>query len=229
MPLRERMRRAFGRKSSPSPDEALTPKRTKSQKANLYRPGDPMPRPKYPGRYDKEHQEELRSYSFKRAAAAFATRRKSSAADVSPGGSTVPSRRNSGLGGAMRRSGVGQRPGAGAGGGGGGLSTVVNADEEGEDVTLREGKTVSLEMARMELMLDLGPYTASATSTSARPGAGFARADPGWREPAAQTQDKTGADKANGATDIDRARNLANSKDGSVPGAGTRRKMTATP
>ncbi|KAI9820523.1 MAG: hypothetical protein M1832_003714 [Thelocarpon impressellum] len=99
MPLRERMRRAFGRKTS---SDELVPKRTKSQKADLYRVGDPMPQPKYPGRYNKPHQELLSSFSF---SSAF-NRRKSRETEVSPMGSSAASRRNSGI----PRKSMGQRP-----------------------------------------------------------------------------------------------------------------------
>ena len=90
MPLRERMRKAFGRKTS---SDDLTPKRTRSQKENLYRIGEPMPQPKYPGRYNKHHQDMLRAFSF---SGAF-NRRKSDQTEVSPMGSKAVSRRNSGV------------------------------------------------------------------------------------------------------------------------------------
>ena len=85
------MRKAFGRKTS---SDELTVKRTKSQKAELYRVGDWMPAPKYPGRYNKPHQDILRAFSFSSHAAG---RRRSEQIDVSPRASCAPSRRNSGM------------------------------------------------------------------------------------------------------------------------------------
>ncbi|KAI9849114.1 MAG: hypothetical protein M1837_005344 [Sclerophora amabilis] len=106
MPLRDRMRKAFGRQSSSSsPAEDLSPKRTKSQKAELYKVGDAMPKPKYPGRYNKPHQDMLKSFSFADAW----SRRKSDLSGVSPTGSRAVSRNNSGV--APRKS-TGHRPGS---------------------------------------------------------------------------------------------------------------------
>ncbi len=73
----------------------LVPKRTRSQKANVYRIGDPMPPPKYPGKYDKPHQDMLRAFSFQTAFG----RRRSSQTDISPMGSRWASRKNSEVGG----------------------------------------------------------------------------------------------------------------------------------
>ncbi|KAI9849356.1 MAG: hypothetical protein M1838_000191 [Thelocarpon superellum] len=101
MPLRERMRKAFGRKTS---SDELTPKRTKSQKAVLYQAGEPMPRPKYPGRYDKPHQELLHAFTFGDAS----KRRRSAQTEISPMASRAPSRKNSAMDTAARH--VGQPP-----------------------------------------------------------------------------------------------------------------------
>lgn len=54
-----------------------------------------MPPTKYPGKYDKPHQDMLRAFSW---ATAFG-RRRSSQTDVSPMGSRWASRRNSEVGG----------------------------------------------------------------------------------------------------------------------------------
>lgn len=97
MPFRDRMRKAFGRPpagTTPSPAAAAAaslPKRTKSQRANVYRIGEPMPQPKYPAKYDKPHQDMLRAFSF----ASITGRRKSDQTDVSPMGSRWASRKNS--------------------------------------------------------------------------------------------------------------------------------------
>ncbi|KAL8794194.1 MAG: hypothetical protein Q9195_003262 [Heterodermia aff. obscurata] len=102
MPFRAKMKRAFGRDS---PDEAsdqaqtngkVSDKKKKKQKLpdNVYKPGEVMPRPKYRGPYDKEHQDKLTSFNF---ANAF-SRRKSDYSEYSPMGSKLPSRRGSFLG-----------------------------------------------------------------------------------------------------------------------------------
>ncbi|KAI9760466.1 MAG: hypothetical protein M4579_001660 [Chaenotheca gracillima] len=106
MPLRDRMRKAFGRTNSSSDD--LTPKRTKSQKAELYKSGDSMPKPKYPGRYNKPHQDMLKSFSFADAW----TRRKSEQSSVSPLHSRATSRKSSLAGPSGRKSAAGHRPGS---------------------------------------------------------------------------------------------------------------------
>ena len=65
-----------------------------------------MPPPKYPGKYDKAHQDMLRAFSFANAVG----RRRSAQTDVSPMGSRWGSRKNSEVG-----SGADGGPGAGAG------------------------------------------------------------------------------------------------------------------
>ncbi|KAI9887501.1 MAG: hypothetical protein M1823_000680 [Watsoniomyces obsoletus] len=80
---------------TPRNPHELVPKRTKSQKANVYRIGDHMPPPKYPGKYDKPHQDMLRAFSFQTAFG----RRRSSTTDISPMGSRWASRKNSEVGG----------------------------------------------------------------------------------------------------------------------------------
>ncbi|KAI9780391.1 MAG: hypothetical protein M1816_002877 [Peltula sp. TS41687] len=126
MPFREKMKKAFsskGRHPSGSsqmqsqsqsqeqqqqqpPSNDLVLKRTRSQKANLYRIGEPMPPTKYPGKYDKPHQEMLRAFSW---ATAFGRRRSSQQTDVSPMGSRWASRKNSVVSGGGRKS-TGHRP-----------------------------------------------------------------------------------------------------------------------
>ncbi|KAI9833967.1 MAG: hypothetical protein M1826_005872 [Phylliscum demangeonii] len=71
------------------------PKRSKSQRALTYKIGDPMPPPKYPGKYDKPHQDMLRAFSFTSSSALASRRRTSGQSDVSPMGSRWPSRTNS--------------------------------------------------------------------------------------------------------------------------------------
>lgn len=76
------------------------PKRTRSQKALLYLPGEPLPKPKYPGRYNKPHQDMLRAFSFGTVGMAPHDdpgwgRKMSTGTDVSPMGSAAVSRRES--------------------------------------------------------------------------------------------------------------------------------------
>ncbi|KAK4694476.1 hypothetical protein P7C71_g3114, partial [Lecanoromycetidae sp. Uapishka_2] len=103
MPFRAKMKRALGRGTSAEGDDLTrtdTDKSNKSKKPkkeklpdNIYKPGE-MPKPKYRGPYNKEHQDKLSAFSFGDAW----TRRKSSAtgtSDLSPMGSRIMSRRGS--------------------------------------------------------------------------------------------------------------------------------------
>ena len=89
------MKRAFGRPNSQDGSEFShsSPKSSKKPKAeqsdNVYKPGEPMPQPKYRGSYNKEHQEKLSSFSFSDA---WKSRRKSDQSLYSPLGSRLPSR-----------------------------------------------------------------------------------------------------------------------------------------
>lgn len=103
MPFRDKIKRTFGRSNDDGCDLTTTDtnKSTKSRKAkkeklpdNVYKPGEPMPRPKYRGPYNQAHQDKLSAFSFGDAW----KRRKSSAtvgSDLSPMGSRIMSRRNS--------------------------------------------------------------------------------------------------------------------------------------
>ena len=120
MPLRAKIKRAIGRTNSSSTGSDLTPsetnKSTKSKKAkkekypdNVYKPGEPMPRPKYRGPYNQAHQDKLKAFSFgdmwnKRRSSATAN------SDISPMGSRVMSRRGSAW---SRKSKIGSRQGSG--------------------------------------------------------------------------------------------------------------------
>ena len=89
------MKRAFGRPNSQDGSELShsTSKSSKNPKAeqsdHVYKPGEPMPKPKYGGPYNKEHQEKLSSFSFSDA---WKSRRKSDNSLYSPLGSRLPSR-----------------------------------------------------------------------------------------------------------------------------------------
>ena len=105
MPFRAKMKRALGRSGSSNEGSDLTTtsmnKSTKSKKPkkeklpdNIYKPGEPMPRPKYRGPYNQAHQDKLSAFSFGDAW----RRRKSSAtanSDMSPMGSRLMSRSGS--------------------------------------------------------------------------------------------------------------------------------------
>lgn len=104
MPFRAKMKRALGRSGSSSNGSDLittdTNRSTKSKKpkkeklpANVYKPGEAMPRPKYRGPYNQAHQDKLSAFSF-----GDVWKRRSSAAgnsDISPMGSRTMSRRSS--------------------------------------------------------------------------------------------------------------------------------------
>lgn len=97
------MRKALGRSNEEGSDLVTTDtnKSTKSKKArkeklpdNVYKPGEPMPRPKYRGPYNQAHQDKLSAFSF---GDAWKRRRSSGTmgSDLSPMGSRIMSRRNS--------------------------------------------------------------------------------------------------------------------------------------
>lgn len=94
MPFRERAKRLF-KSSSRSTSDSLskTDSSTSSRErwpSNVYKPGEPMPRPKYRAIPKKEHTEKLEAFSF-----ADAWRKKSFQSSYSPHGTRAPSRRNS--------------------------------------------------------------------------------------------------------------------------------------
>ena len=103
MPFREKMRKALGRSNdensnpiSTSTNPSTKPKKNKKEKLpdNVYKPGEPMPRPKYRGPYNKAHQDKLSAFTF---GDAWKRRRSSGTvgSDLSPMGSRIMSRRNS--------------------------------------------------------------------------------------------------------------------------------------
>ncbi|KAL6720450.1 hypothetical protein ACLMJK_002373 [Lecanora helva] len=120
MPLRAKLKRAIGRNNSSSASSDLakseTNKSSKSKKPkkekypdNVYKPGEPMPRPKYRGPYNQAHQDKLKAFNF----GEMWNRRRSSAtgnSDISPMGSRAMSRRGSAW---SRRSKIGSRQGSG--------------------------------------------------------------------------------------------------------------------
>lgn len=94
MAFRERIKKAL-RKASPN--SSVSKSSTSDSKegrerwpSNVYKPGEPMPRPKYRAPVKKEHKEKLESFSF-----ASAWRRKSFMSEYSPMGTRMPSRRTS--------------------------------------------------------------------------------------------------------------------------------------
>lgn len=134
MPFRAKMKRALGRTNSSSTGSDLTQtetsKSTKSKKPkkeklpdNVYKPGEPMPRPKYRGPVAKDHEDKLKAFSF----GDMWKRRKSSAtgnSDISPMGSRVMSRRGSAW---SRKSKLGSRQNSG-------FSEVEEGEAEDDDV-----------------------------------------------------------------------------------------------
>lgn len=91
MPFREKAKRFF--KSSSRSDSLSKTDSSSSRErwpSNVYKPGEPMPRPKYRAIPKKEHTEKLESFSF-----ADAWRKKSFQSSYSPMGTRAPSRRNS--------------------------------------------------------------------------------------------------------------------------------------
>ena len=94
MPFREKMRKALGRSNDDGSDPMAKKAKKEKLPDNVYKPGEPMPRPKYRGPYNQAHQDKLSAFSFGDAW----KRRKSSGtvgSDMSPMGSRLMSRRNS--------------------------------------------------------------------------------------------------------------------------------------
>ncbi|QIW96180.1 hypothetical protein AMS68_001698 [Peltaster fructicola] len=93
MPLRERAKNLFKRRSSRSDTLSKTSSKESSRDrwpSNVYKPGEPMPRPKYRRPPEKAHKDKLDAFSFGEA-----WRRKSYQSQHSPMGTRLPSRRNS--------------------------------------------------------------------------------------------------------------------------------------
>lgn len=99
MPFREKAKSFFRRSRTDSLTKSSTKDSNQSKErwpSNVYKPGEPMPRPKYRAPPKKEHKEKLEAFSF-----ADAWRRKSFQSQYSPMGTRAPSRRNSWM--SMRR------------------------------------------------------------------------------------------------------------------------------
>jgi hypothetical protein len=92
MPFRERAKRLFRSKSrSDSLSQTSTNGSDRDRwPSNVYKPGEPMPRPKYRAPPQKEHKEKLEAFSF-----ADAWRKRSFQSNYSPMGTRAPSRRAS--------------------------------------------------------------------------------------------------------------------------------------
>lgn len=103
MPFREKAKSLFKTRSRTDRDSLSKASSIESQAprwpSNVYRPGEPMPRPKYRAIPKKEHKEKLEAFSF-----ADAWRRKSFQSQYSPMGTRAPSRRNSSRGASRRNS-----------------------------------------------------------------------------------------------------------------------------
>jgi hypothetical protein len=95
MAIREKAKALFKTRSKTDSGSQLSKSSTKESDterwpSNVYKPGEPMPRPKYRAPPKKEHKEKLEAFSF-----AEAWRRKSFQSQYSPMGTRAPSRRNS--------------------------------------------------------------------------------------------------------------------------------------
>lgn len=93
MPFRERAKKIFKTKSrggSLSTNTLADGFDRDRWPSNVYKPGEPMPRPKYRAPPQKEHKEKLEAFSF-----ADAWRKKSFQSNYSPMGTRAPSRRTS--------------------------------------------------------------------------------------------------------------------------------------
>ncbi|KAM3422666.1 hypothetical protein BST61_g154 [Cercospora zeina] len=94
MAIREKVRFFFKSKSKSDRDSQTSGVSSKASDerwpSNVYRPGEPMPRPKYRAPPKKEHKDKLEAFSF-----ADAWRRKSFQSQYSPMGTRAHSRRNS--------------------------------------------------------------------------------------------------------------------------------------
>lgn len=95
MAIRERARALFKSKSKSDRDSQISKSSNKDSDrdrwpSNVYKPGEPMPRPKYRAPPKKEHKEKLEAFSF-----TDAWRRRSFQSQHSPMGTRAPSRRNS--------------------------------------------------------------------------------------------------------------------------------------
>ena len=90
MGVREKMKKAFGGKKSGdnSPSDIGTPR---IPGVEYYKPGE-IPKSKYRGKWDQDHQDKLHAFSF---AAAFRSRRGSGYSNYSPSGTKAQSRRAS--------------------------------------------------------------------------------------------------------------------------------------
>ena len=90
MVFREKAKNFFKRRSSQSGSTGSKESSQEQWPENVYKPGEPMPRPKYRRLPEKAHKERLDAFSF-----AEAWRRKSFQSQHSPMGTRLPSRRNS--------------------------------------------------------------------------------------------------------------------------------------
>lgn len=101
MPFREKAKALFKKRRSDSLSKTSSSNSSSERwPSNVYKPGEPMPRPKYRQPPKKEHKEKLDAFSF-----ADAWRRKSFQSQYSPMGTRAPSRRASFLSIARRKSG----------------------------------------------------------------------------------------------------------------------------
>ena len=96
MPFRTKLKRALGAGSETSSLSKTDSKASKKEKTkypdNVYKPGEPMPRPKYRGPWNQAHQDKLSAFSFGSISSIGRRRSSAQASDYSPMGSNLPSR-----------------------------------------------------------------------------------------------------------------------------------------
>lgn len=145
MTIREKAKALFKSKSKSDRDSQLSKTSSKESErwpSNVYRPGEPMPRPKYRAPPKKEHKEKLEAFSFTEA-----WRRNSFQSQYSPMGTRAPSRRNSARypGGSRRSSWVSLgRMSLSGKGSDGRTNSITSTETENRNVKQRERMGVAV-------------------------------------------------------------------------------------
>lgn len=140
MAIREKARNFFKKSNRSENGSQLSKSSTQASDrdrwpSNVYKPGEPMPRPKYRAPPKKEHKEKLESFSF-----AEAWRRRSFQSQYSPMGTRAPSRRNSSKHGSRRNSwlSMGRKSFSGKSTEGGRSNSITSGETEKSGVRQRE-------------------------------------------------------------------------------------------
>ncbi|EME47827.1 hypothetical protein DOTSEDRAFT_124512 [Dothistroma septosporum NZE10] len=140
MAIREKAKNFFKKSSRSENGSQLSKSSTQASDrdrwpSNVYKPGEPMPRPKYRAPPKKEHKEKLESFSF-----AEAWRRRSFQSQYSPMGTRAPSRRNSSKHPSRRNSwlSIGRKSFSGKSTEGGRSNSITSGETEKNGVRQRE-------------------------------------------------------------------------------------------